>query len=321
MNDHVVWRTQIGSGPVRRKFMTWTVPFDICAYSWTGGRMHHFNPAGQSKRGAMAAIVIAGPTANGLVAILCLALAHLLEPASLASTLLSRFGYLNLIMAIHNLIPRRFEDNESVASDGRRLLDMLVKPPRAADPRRQQLPRIMGYSRLHRYDDMIAAASEAWQAAPLKYLLAAVIAEGLSRTQGDRAALDFYLAHESEFQGGEDLAKDREACLHILQSTIALSALKLGDPAFTRMAEVLSRMAFETDPDKSEMQGTYGAWLVSIDRTDEGLPFLIQGARASESLADKADFCIFLAYAWHRKGDPQRATQYDALQTYLRATL
>ena len=319
MHGHIVWRTQIGSGPVRHKFTIGSIPFETCAYPWTGGRMSHFNPAGPSKRGARAAIVMAGPTANALIATLCLVAANSVVAANVASTLLSTFGYLNLIMAVYNLIPRRFGDNESVASDGQRLLDILFKPTSDADPRRDQLLQTVGYGALRRYDDMIAAASDAWQTAPLKYMLAAIIAEGLSRTQGDRAALDFYLAHESEFQGGEDIAQDREAHLHILESTIALSVLKLGDPTFTRVAEVLSKAAFDTASDAPEMQGAYGAWLASVDRIDEGLPVLVQGTRKSGSLLDKADFCIFLARAWRQKGDEQRAAQYDALQVHLRA--
>lgn len=321
INGHVVWRTQIGSGPVRHKFRVGTIPFDIGAYPWTGGRMYHFDPADQPKRGTTAAIVMAGPTANALLATFCLVLAHRLEPASLTSAMLNTFGYLNLIMAIYNLIPRRFGDNDSVVSDGRRLLDLLVKLPTEADPSQTQLLRIIGYSSLRRYEEMIKTASEAWQTAPLKYVLAAVIADGLSRTQGDRAALDFYIAHEGEFQGSGDVAHDREGHLHILQSTIALCALKLGDPVFAQLSEALSKEAFETDPDRSEMQGAYGAWLLSIDNIDEGLPLLTQGTRASESLLDKADFCIFLARASHLKGDPQRAATYDALQAHLRARL
>lgn len=70
-------------------------------------------------------------------------------------------------------------------------------------------------------------------------------------------------------------------------------------------------------PDRDEFRGTYGAWLVSVGRSDEGLPLLVQAARGIDNTIDKADFCDFIARAWHQKSNPQRAATYDALAVHL----
>jgi len=312
----VVWQARIGSGPIRWTLRAGGVVFEIRALSWTGGLVQHFSPTHLTNRSSRAFITAAGPLANVLTAVIALGLSYLCQGVGGLAAAFAGFGLFSLLVGVYNLIPRRFGDNETVASDGRQLLNLL-KPQTPPNSLAHQMQRAAGYSYMGRYDDAVAMAMNDWLATPLKFFFANQILHNLSRGRGGRAAIDFYLANEREFEDHDNADADTRSGLAWIWANVAWSAVKLGDPVFSDLAKCLVEAAIAIVPDRDEFRGTYGAWLVSVGRSDEGLPLLVQAARGIDNTIDKADFCDFIARAWHQKSNPQRAATYDALAVHL----
>ncbi len=315
----IVSQARIGSGPVRRRLRVAGVNFEIRAYPWMGGIVKFFDPHGSIPRGAKAFIIAAGPLANLLTAAIALDLSYWCQDVGIIAAALAGFGLFNGLIAITNLIPRRFGDNETVPSDGRQLLNML-KPGEPPNPLLLQIYHATEYSYMGRYDDAVAAAkaNEQWHTTPLKLFFAIQIFHNLSRGQGERAALDFYFAHQNEFQDPDNVGADALSSLPWIQANVAWSALKLGDPELAELAARMAEAAIAAVPDNPEIVGTYGAWLVSVGRGGEGLPFLVRAARAIGNNIDKADFCRFIASGRYQQGDATRAETYTALEAHIR---
>jgi len=313
----IVWQARIGSGPIRQRLRLLGVVFEIRAYPWMGGLVNFFGPAEPVGRPAEAFIIAAGPLANVLAAVIAFGLNYLCQWVGVVAAVFAGFGAFNLLVAIYNLVPRRFGDNETVASDGRQLLNTL-KRRAIPNPPIRQMRLAAGYSYMGRYGDAATTAMNEWQATPLKFFFAIQILHNLSRGQGDRAAIDFFFANESEFQERDETDTTIKSNLAWVRANVAWSALKLDDPALSELAGRMAEAAIAAVPDHVEMRGTYGAWLVSVGREEEGLPLLVGAARGIDSTIDKADFCDFIARAWRQKGDPKKAAQYEALQAHLR---
>jgi Zn-dependent protease len=313
----VVWQARIGSGPIRKAFRAGGVVFEIRAIPWTGGFVRHFSSGHPASRLSRAFITAAGPLANLLTAVVALGFSYLCQGIGVLAAAFAGFGLFSLFVGVYNLIPRRFGDNETVASDGRQLLNLL-KPQTPPSPLARRMQDAAGYSYMGRYDDAVATAMNDWQSTPLKLFFANQILHNLSRGRGDRAAIDFYLANAREFEDHDDADADTRSGLAWIWANIAWSAVKLGDPAFSDLAKRLVDAAIAIVPDRDEFRGTYGAWLVSVSRSGEGVPLLVQAARGIDNNIDKADFCDFIARAWRQENDPQRAATYDALAAHLR---
>ncbi len=315
----VVWQARVGSGPIRRRLRLGRVAFEIRAYPWMGGIVKFFGPSKPASRPAEAFIIAAGPLANILAAVVAFGLSYLCQGVGIIAAAFAGFGLFNLLVAVFNLIPRRSGDDESVASDGRQLLNIL-KPRATPNPLLRRIHVAAGYSYLGRYDDAVATAKQDWQASPLKLFFATQILHNLSRGQGERAAIDFYLAHEGEFADKVDTDVEKRSSLAWVWANVAWSAVKSGDPAFSHLASRLAEAAFAAVPANPEISGTYAAWLISVGREEEGLSRLVQAARVIDNDIDKADFCRFIAQGWRQKGDQHRAAQYDALHAHLKPT-
>ncbi len=314
----VVWQARIGSGPIRHRLKAGGVVFEIRAIPWTGGLVKFFGPAHPAGRASQAFIIAAGPAANLLTAIVALGLSNLCQGVGAIAAAFAGFGIFSLIVGLYNLIPRRFGDNETVSSDGRQLLNLL-KPRPTPDPMVRQVRRVAGYSYMRQYAAALTAALEDWQASRYRFLLAALILHNLSRDQGDRAALGFFLMHEVELRVGEDVNAGDKESLAWVWAYVAWSVLKLDDAAFAELAARAAAAAIEALPDKPEIQATYNAWLVSVGRAEEGLSRLVRATREIDDTLDKAEFCDFLSRTLRQRGNPRRAATYDALQIHLRA--
>jgi hypothetical protein len=314
----VVRQARIGSGPIRHKLRFGGVVFEIASFSWTGGQVQFFSPDKPAGPVASRFIFAAGSLANGFTAVAAFGFAYLLQGIGVLATAFAAFSIFNLYMGFYNLIPRNTGDNESMPSDGRQLLNTF-KPCRSPDPELLQLGRASSYGHIGLYSEALAVAKIDWQASPLKVVLAAMILHLLSRAEGDHAAIDFYLAHEVELLPVENSSPDDKAGFPWLWANVAWSAVKLGEPDLADRVGHMAEAAMAAAPDHPEIQGTYGAWLISIDRPEEGIPHLVGATRMIESSIDKADFCRFIARGLRRKGDEQRAAQYDALQAYLKS--
>ncbi len=316
----VVWQARIGSGPIRHRLRIGGVVFEIRAYPWMGGLVKFFGPVRPAGRIGEAFIIAAGPLANLMAAIISFALSYICQCVGVLAAAFAGFGAFNLFVAVYNLIPRRAGDDETVASDGRQLLDTF-EARATPNPLLRQMRLAAGYSDLGRYDEAVATAIDNWRATPLKLFFAVQILHNLSRGRGDRAAIDFYLAHHAEFEDHEDADAETRSSLAWVWANVAWSALKLADPAFCELANRLAAAAFVVVPDRDEIRGTYGAWLVSVGRSGEGLPLLVQAARGIDNAIDKADFCGFIARGWHQRGDAARAELFDALVVHLRRSV
>ncbi len=315
----VVSQARIGCGPVRHKLRAGEVTFEIRAYPWMGGLVRFFDPKGTTHRGAKAFIIAAGPLANLLAAVISFTLSYLCQDVEAIAAIFLGFGFFNALGTVFNLIPSRFGDNETVPSDGRQLLNLFKRgePP---NPRLLQIGRIINYSHMGRYAEAVATAQEnqEWHSPSSKLILAAQILHDLSRSQGNRVALDFYFAHQAEFENPENIDADATSGVPWIQANVAWSALKLGDPAVAELAGRMAEAAIAVVPDKPDMWVVHGAWLVSVDRSDEGLPFLVRAARTISNNIDKADICAFIARGWRQKENASLAQVYEALEAHIR---
>lgn len=342
---HDIIRAEVGRGPMRKILRLGDLTFTIRRYAWLGGRVRHFDPRNRGNRAVAILITAAGPLANILTAGVSIAAGALiaraasgwevrtlmdfamfsaghppawLDPAMTAAHILSAacvgFGVFNLFMGLFNLIPQRTGDDETVPSDGQRLLNLLGKATKpAAPPDVLHYVHVCALSDMERHEEVIALALDGWETSRLKHGLATSMMHNLSRGRGDQAVIDFYLAHQDELQGDPD-----KRCW--IDVNVAWSALKLGDSSLAPLAAETAETAMQVVPDHPAALGTYGAWLISVGQAAEGLPLLIGAARTIDNNIDKADFCRFLARGWRAIGDTNRAETTEALAAYLTAS-
>ncbi len=310
-----ILQARIGLGPVKRIVRLWGVDFEIRRYSYAGGSVRHFCLRGPATRLQRAFITAAGPLANfaaaGVAGIVAGGLGRDEGAGQMVLALFGGFAFPQVMMGIYNLIPSRFGDENPVASDGQQLLNLLKRRP-DGNPERNKPMLVSALFQLRRYDEAIAMATIGLWDSPYKFVFVAQIVNGLSRSKGDRAVLDFYLAHRDKL-GSADLLGYRPWIL----ATVAWSALKLGDPAYDAVADSLSGDALAAAPDTAEMQATRGAWLIYSGDNDAGLKLMIPAVREIDSLIDRSELCAFIARGWEHKGDSAQATQYNAVSRHL----
>ena len=295
-------------------------------YASGGGLMHSFDPQDRYQRLGTAAMVVAGPLANalgGAVALWLCALAG--PPASLPTMIttsaLSGFGFSMAFMAVVNLIPQRFGDGGTVASDGRQLLNLLRKRS-DSNPDILRLAKVTGLIQMNRFDDAAKVALAVSDSSELRSLFFAQAIHCLSRSRGDAAAMDCYMSRMTGSlpSVGPNVLLDRDP-LPWLEANVAWSALKSEDRRYRDLIEPMSAAALDAVPDAPDMKGTWGAWMVESGHADEGLPFLFQAVRAATDPIDRADFCIYLAKGSRAIGDEVQAEGFEQLRRHLLTTV
>ena len=309
---HIVTEATVGRGPIWRRLGVLGVVFHVRRYSWMGGYVRHVDRDGHYPGIETVFIAAAGPVANILVGITAFAIAvqaaEVFEPLAM---ILSAFGVFNIFTGIYNLLPGKPAD--ALKSDGRRILEAFKPIP----PVYPDLARFLWISALQetgRHDEALAETG-GWHLSTLRTSMACLILWSLARARGERAAVDFWVLHHPLFSDLVDSNISR------VEMRGAACALRLGDPQFKARVQEVVTTWWTVFPDEIEYSGTYGAWLVSVDRAEEGIPRLTKAARETNELGHKAGLCRFLADGWRSQGDQARAQAYAALEKrYLKET-
>jgi Zn-dependent protease len=191
-----VWQIDVGSGPLSYKRRFNGFIFNIHRYTFTGGKTWHSPVEGNHIGRRTAAILLAGPMANFLSAVLAIALAYAffsLTPYLLPLTVvLSGFTLASIVMGLRNLIPQTYADPEPAHSDGMQLLHLFQKE--RAQPKISIELRAIWLTRAHRYSELIQAVGDDWRESHLRLFLASSLMDALSKVRGDQAVSDFYTA-------------------------------------------------------------------------------------------------------------------------------
>ncbi|MCR6658877.1 MAG: site-2 protease family protein [Asticcacaulis sp.] len=319
-----IWRVDIGSGPLLRRIRVAGINFDMRRYGHTGGEAAYFSPNAPVSRTTQMFIVAAGPLANLLTSALCFAagyaISHWAIPGLIGTAIFSGFGLANLTMAFRNLWPRKSTDRAGLPSDGFQLLKVLNNS--AIDYRSDpELAANMiwfhvnGLRHQERHRDAIDIATAHLQSSPYRLSLASMIMDSLSYAEGNQAVVDFYLQHDAELTEG--VSEDVSALAYI-HANAAWSAIKLNAPSLLNLAGSWSKKAFTTLPERPEIAGTQGAYLIVTGQPEEGIALMLPAIRSVNVQADKADFCKYIAQGYKRLSQIHRAEIFDALAEHLK---
>jgi Zn-dependent protease len=302
---HIVTDATVGRGPVSRRIRVLGTVFRIRRYPWMGGYVRHVDREGHYPGIETIFIAAAGPVANILLGVAAFVAAvqtaTFFEPLAI---ILSTYGVFNLLTGLYNLLPGK--PAGSFKSDGRRMLEAF-KPREPVYPALTRFLWISALQEVGRHEEALAETG-GWHLSPLRAPMACLILWSLARSRGERAAVDFWMQHEPFFSNLVDSNISR------VEIRGAACALGLGDPQFATRTEEAVTTWWTVFPDEIEYSGTYGAWLVSVGRAEEGIPRLIKAVRETRELVHKASLCRFLSEGWRQQGDEARASAYLALE-------
>jgi hypothetical protein len=320
------------------------VAVSIHRYAYTGGEVTHFHRQGRQSSVENALISAAGPGANILCVVLAVAAVYLAPTAwqhgwpiaiphfvgthiviehetSVTITAwaiivaLLGFAFGNGFVAAYNLWPHPGNDKGSIPSDGWRLLNNW-RPTSQMDAPFLQFLRVERFMRLRRYEEAITAASVGLAASRIKLHYADIIVRQMALSRGDRAAIDYYRDNIQLFYA-PDLANQKVNLANV-EASVAWSALKSGDEDAQSLAEQSITVAYGANPFSPRISGGYGAWLVTVNRAAEGMPFLVDAALRTEPTPEKADLADFLARGARQLGDDRLAVLYNGVALHLR---
>jgi len=309
---YIVTDASVGKGPVSRTLRLFGIVFRIRRYPWMGGHVRYGGRDGYYPGIKTVFIAAAGPAANLFVGITAffaaVQAASVFEPLAM---ILSSFGIFNLFTGVYNLLPMK-RDGE-FKSDGRRIFEAF-KPRPVPDPENARFSWLVDLQLAGRHEEVLAEVG-GWHLSPLRGIIACIILWSMARAHGERAAVDFWMQHEPF------LSELVDSNISRVEIRGAACALRLGDPQFAARVENAVTTWWTVFPDEIEHAGTYGAWLESVGRAEEGIPHLIKAVRETGEPVHKAGLCRFLADGWRQQGDEARAGAYLALEKrYLRET-
>jgi hypothetical protein len=274
---------------------------------WGGGSIRHSPPRGGLVR---ALILIAGPAANVLMAATLLSLAVPMGEsgdrlAEIAASWAFGAAALNALLGLANAAPF----GKARYSDGRQLRRLIFQGRRRRIPLEEAPPLVVAtaYSRLGQFEAATRFSLKALEDEPRSVSAASMVMHCMSRSSGDGAALGWWLA--AAFIPPEDASQTE---LAFLRANVAWSALKAGRMDLSAMVDSYSQLALDAAPERWEMRGTRGAWLVESGDFGAGVPMLTVAAREAEDQSDKAHLCRFLSQAMLKCDREAFARAYSA---------
>jgi hypothetical protein len=328
-----VYRVVVGRGPTvfSRRFGGAAV--HVGRYAYAGGLTFVFDPEARVSRLRTAVVVIGGPGANLVAgAIFLFGAAHVggdvaardigsaITLGECASAVLAGIGISQVATGIFNLIPRRFGDVESVASDGAQLL-RLLKRPTSSDTDAASLGKLFGLFGMQRFAEAVQYGLAGACGSQFEPLFLQVALAALSRCEGERAVIDCYHRHRKLID--DAVAGDSELCRSVapwLRASLAWAALKENDGSLEIQVAALA----EAEPSSSEpgaLRAARGACLVRVGRVQEGIDLLVQGVRQCADRFDRVDLCGFLSKSCLETGEAERGATYAELEDYLIAAV
>ncbi len=309
-----VVRMVIGRGRIWLRLRTGLLSVEVRMRLWAGGQTHYSVANGRLSK---AVIILAGPAAN-------LALAALLFTASLelgkdetrdiAAAWAFGLAVLQGLIGLINLAPF-VSRNSGLPSDGLQLV-RLLRPVLNPDIDLKDVPALAlayAYARLGLNAQATECAMKALAQTPGDTQAASMVIHCLSRSQGDQAAIAWWLG--SGFEPGEGAS---ELDIAFMKANIAWSALKANCGELVELTDINSAEALAAAPDRYEVLGTRGAWLATYSDAHAGASMLVEAARQTSDWRDKADFCGFLARAMERLRHLELAGSYADAATHFR---
>jgi hypothetical protein len=315
----------IGRGPRLFSKRARGARIEFHRYIFGGGKTRYLSLEDGRGRWRDGVILISGPGANFVGAGLAFWLGALVGNSQTLAALLwtgafAGAGLSQAATGIFNLVPQRFGDDETVESDGRRLLHLFRRPaPKVTEL--EQVWRVDGLLRLERFEEAIDLALSVAGKSEYRLLLISQALHGMSRSRGHSSLVQWYLDHEDEIECAKLGANDAgTSAIPWIYATVAWSALETRDSALHGLVDSLSRQAFEAKPAVPEIAGTHGAWLTVQGELESGLALLSAAVRAAQIPLERADFCRYLARGFEMQGDKVRAAGFEALAPHFAAS-
>jgi hypothetical protein len=311
-----VFHVLVGRGPRLLRLRVGITDIEVNRYAYAGGLMQSFDLRSKTSRWRVATMIAAGPAANALAAGLAIWGGASFgsfdtAPAPLISAAFAGVAISQGATALFNLIPQRFGDNETVASDGMQLI-RLLRPQTMMELELRRFHQANGLIRLERFDQAAELAMASATGSQIEPLLVALAMHAISKGKGDAAAIDWYLANNFDPHNMSPLTSaDGPKMRAWLQGSVAWHAIKAGRSDLQQMIDDYSRRALEAWPESPQIEGTRGAWL--SQRADViGLKMLTDAVRRMPDGEERAEFCAVLAARLKREGDGARASGFEA---------
>jgi hypothetical protein len=324
LTGHTLIECSVGSGPTIAVFRWGDAPVRFRRYLFNGGRTKVIDLLGTHIRVRRAMLLIGGPAANALLCVcICLAMGWAFgdtgSGASLAIGVPSGVAAFSGIFAIASLIPRTRMD-EAIGSDGRQLLGLLRS--REKDAGAVRFVQASGLIEIGRLEQAAKLLREGPLDGKYRFWLLTSAMSALYRTEGPRAALDYYLQRRGELAAipadADQVVRSGAAWA---KSSVAGCAMELEGEQAAEMAETLSAEAVAELPGDVLIKSVRGAWLVRHGRIEEGIGLLTNSIRAAPVTKYRDETCAELARAWRTLGDEARARGYEALREHVATTI
>lgn len=310
-----VLKIRFGHGPRLSVTHIAGVTLEWRRYPFLGGETVHVPPSAAFPSWKRALIALAGPLTNLVLAAIFATLPSLLPNADLTlAAACSGLTLANLLMGVSNLVVwRRSATPDAMAtqSDGANILAAFRRRP-VQDPETRALFAAERLDLLGRQGEAADAYEALLSRRPGDAFYLCKILHLIDRVSGPEAALAAY--QRLALQGPpRQRPWDLGAMESFLHGNLAWFALKVGDEAHLRAADLHAPLAMVRAGEWPEIRATMGALDVRRGRFEAGEALLLTGVRKTQDPIDRADFCAFLTEASRARGDMAMATEYQAL--------